>query len=343
MASHRRSTATARSARAALTLTATGAAAATGVALFPAPSHAATVAEVQAQVTELDQQAEQATNGYDAAVEQLAALQKQVDQLQSEAVTVQKSMNTLTGVLGPQAAAAYRTGSVDPGLTLLLSQSPDQYLQKALEMNQIGQNESLALKYLKIQQVQLATLKKQAAGRLVQMQQVQEQAATDRTQILAKEKQAQALLATLSYSQQQQAPATTGINWNVTPAQIATLPAVTGRAGAAVAYAKSKIGIYYQWGGTGMPGYDCSGLTQAAWAAAGVSLGRTTYDQVNDGYAVAANLANLQPGDLIFYNGNEHMAIYVGNGLVVHAPSTGYRIQYAPWNMLPIDSVRRVG
>jgi cell wall-associated NlpC family hydrolase len=53
-------------------------------------------------------------------------------------------------------------------------------------------------------------------------------------------------------------------------------------------------------------------------------------------------LSNLQPGDLIFYSGNEHMAIYVGNGIVVHAPSTGYQIQYAPWNLLPIDAVRRV-
>jgi peptidoglycan DL-endopeptidase CwlO len=342
MASHRRSTTSTRTARAALTLTATGAAAATGVALFPAASHAATVAEVQAQVTALDQQAEQATNGYDAAMEQMAALQKQVDQLQSEAVTVQQSMNTLTGILGPQAAAAYRTGSVDPGLTLLLSQSPDQYLQKALAMNQIGQNEALALKYLKIQQAQLTSLRKQASGRLLQLQQVQDQAATDRTEILAKQKQAQALLATLSYSQQQQA-APQSVSWNITPAEIAALPAVTGRAGVAVAYAKSKIGIYYQWGGIGTPGYDCSGLTLSAWAAAGVSLGRTTYDQVNDGYAVAPNLADLQPGDLIFYNNNEHMAIYVGNGLVVHAPSTGYRIQYAPWNMLPIDAVRRVG
>jgi len=53
-------------------------------------------------------------------------------------------------------------------------------------------------------------------------------------------------------------------------------------------------------------------------------------------------LADLQAGDLIFYENNQHMAIYVGNGIVVHAPSTGSKIQYAPWNMLPIDAVRRV-
>jgi cell wall-associated NlpC family hydrolase len=338
MASHRRAKTPVRTA---ITLSATGAAAVTGVGLSATTGHAASVADVQAQIKTLQAQAEQATNQYDAAAEQMAVLQKQVDQIQSQATTAQQEMNTLLGRLGPLAAAQYRTGSVDPTLTLMLSQNPDQYLQKALAMNQQGQNEMIALKALKAQQAQLATLKTQAADRLGQMQQAESRAAALKTQILAKNRQAQALLLSLTTAQQQQVNATE-VNWNVTAAQIAALPQVTGRAGAAVAFAKSKIGIYYQWGGIGNPGYDCSGLTQAAWAAAGVSLGRTTYDQVADGYGVAPILSNLQPGDLIFYSDNEHMAIYVGNGIVVHAPSTGYQIQYAPWNMLPIDAVRRV-
>jgi cell wall-associated NlpC family hydrolase len=338
MASHRRAKTPVRTA---ITLSATGAAAVTGVGLSAVTGHAASVADVQAQIKTLQAQAEQATNQYDAAAEQMAVLQKQVDQIQSQATTAQQEMNTLLGRLGPLAAAQYRTGSVDPTLTLMLSQNPDQYLQKALAMNQQGQNEVIALKALKAEQAQLATLKKQAADRLGRMQQAESRAAALKTQILAKNRQAQALLLSLTTAQQQQVNAAE-VNWNVTAAQIAALPQVTGRAGTAVAFAKSKIGIYYQWGGTGNPGYDCSGLTQAAWAAAGVSLGRTTYDQVTDGYGVAPLLSNLQPGDLIFYSGNEHMAIYVGNGIVVHAPSTGYQIQYAPWNMLPIDAVRRV-
>lgn len=339
MASHRRANTTVRTA---ITLTATGAAAATGVGLTATAGHAASAADVQAQVKMLDQQAEQATNHYDAAVEQMAALQKQVGQIQSQATAVQLQMNALMGSLGPQAAAQYRSGSIDPTLSLILSQNPDQYLQKALAVDRVGQNEAMALKSLKAQQEQLTSLKKQAADRLGQLQQIQTQAAADRTQILDKEKQAQALLASLSAAQQQQVLAVSG-SFGVTPQQIATLPMVSGRAGTAIAFAKSKIGVYYQWGGnSGNPGYDCSGLSQAAYAAAGIVLGRTTYDQVNDGYAVAPILSNLQPGDLIFYDNNEHMAIYVGNGVVVHAPSTGYKIQYAPWNMLPIDAVRRV-
>jgi cell wall-associated NlpC family hydrolase len=339
MASHRRSSAPVRSV---VAWTATTTAMATvGVVLTPAVSHAATTAEVQAQVAALDKQAEQATNDYDQAMEQLTGLQRQVDDIQGEAAAVQKSMNALMSTLGPQAAAQYRSGSVDPTLTLMLSQNPDQYLSRALEMSQFAQNEALELKSLKLQQAQMATLKKQAADRLSQLQQTQAQAAAKKSQIEGKYKQAQALLSQLTFAQQQtvaQSLATSG----VTAAQIAGLPQVSGRAGVAIKFAESKIGMWYQWGGTGNPSYDCSGLTQAAYAAAGISLGRTTYDQVTDGYAVAPSLADLQPGDLIFYDDNGHMGIYVGNGVIVHAPTTGHKIEYAPWNLLPINAVRRV-
>lgn len=338
MASHRR---TKLPVRTAITLTTTGAAAITGVGLTATSGHAASVDEVKAQVNTLQAQAEAATNQYDAAAEQMAELQKQVDQIQGQATAAQSAINALLATLGPLAAAQYRTGSVDPALSLMLSQNPDQYLQKALAMNQFGQSEAMTLKSLRAEQAQLTSLKKQAADRLAQLQQNENQAASLKAQILGRNRQAQALLASLTFAQQQQVNPGT-VNWNITAAQIAALPRVTGRAGTAVAFAKSKIGIYYQWGGEGNPGYDCSGLTQSAWSAAGVSLGRTTYDQVTDGYAVAPLLSNLQPGDLIFYENNEHMAIYVGNGIVVHAPTTGQQIQYAPWNMLPIDAVRRV-
>jgi cell wall-associated NlpC family hydrolase len=320
-----------------MALSATTAAAAAGVALLPAASHADSVSDIEAQVTALDQQAEQATNVYDQAMEQMANLQKQVDAIQGEAATTQKQMNTLLGTLGPLAAEQYRSGSVDPTLELMLSNHPDTFLQQASVMNQLGQNEVIALKALKVEQTQLAELKKEAADRLAQLQQVENQAAAAKEQIVTKFRQAQGLLADLTYSQQQ------SFSYSpVTQQQIAGLPQVGGRAGAAIAYATSKLGMWYQWGGIGNPSYDCSGLVQAAYAAAGISLPRTTYDQINSGYPVPEIEADLQPGDIIFYNGDEHEALYVGNGLVIHAPSTGNKIQYAPWNMMSITGIRRV-
>ncbi|MFJ3137546.1 NlpC/P60 family protein [Streptomyces sp. NPDC086843] len=90
----------------------------------------------------------------------------------------------------------------------------------------------------------------------------------------------------------------------------------------ALAFARAQIGKPYVWGATGPGSYDCSGLTQAAWKAAGVSLPRTTYDQVNAGTTVPVSQA--QPGDLVFfYDDVTHVGLYIGNGMMIHAPKPG--------------------
>ncbi|KOX23432.1 glycoside hydrolase [Nocardiopsis sp. NRRL B-16309] len=96
----------------------------------------------------------------------------------------------------------------------------------------------------------------------------------------------------------------------------------SGSAATALDFAYQQIGKPYVWGGTGPNGYDCSGLTQAAWAAAGVSLPRTTYDQVNAGTRVSWE--NMQPGDLIFFYGSSpgHVGMYAGDGVMVHASTS---------------------
>ncbi|MET8448455.1 C40 family peptidase [Streptomyces sp. NPDC005209] len=96
----------------------------------------------------------------------------------------------------------------------------------------------------------------------------------------------------------------------------------TAKADKALAFARAQIGKPYVWGATGPGSYDCSGLTQAAWKAAGVSLPRTTWDQVNAGTTVS--LADARPGDLIFfYDDISHVGIYIGGGMMIHAPKPG--------------------
>jgi peptidoglycan DL-endopeptidase CwlO len=90
----------------------------------------------------------------------------------------------------------------------------------------------------------------------------------------------------------------------------------------ALAFARAQIGKPYVWGAVGPGSYDCSGLTQAAWKAAGVTLPRTTYDQVDAGATVS--LADARPGDLVFfYDDITHVGIYIGNGMMIHAPKPG--------------------
>ncbi|MET9395904.1 NlpC/P60 family protein [Streptomyces sp. NPDC006624] len=90
----------------------------------------------------------------------------------------------------------------------------------------------------------------------------------------------------------------------------------------ALAFARAQIGKPYVWGAVGPGSYDCSGLTQAAWKAAGVTLPRTTYDQVDAGTTVP--LSQALPGDLVFfYDDLSHVGIYIGNGMMIHAPKPG--------------------
>ena len=95
----------------------------------------------------------------------------------------------------------------------------------------------------------------------------------------------------------------------------------TGSAAAVLQVASSLAGIPYQWGATGPNSFDCSGFTQYVYKkATGIDIGRTTYVQVNAGKAVSYD--ELQPGDLVFPHA-DHVGIYIGNGQMIHAPSTG--------------------
>jgi cell wall-associated NlpC family hydrolase len=116
-----------------------------------------------------------------------------------------------------------------------------------------------------------------------------------------------------------------------------TLPADTSAAvRAAIAYAVAQLGKPYIWGGTGPAGFDCSGLVMMAYEAAGISLPRTTFEQVQAGAAVAS-VSELQPGDLLFTAGSDgtatdpgHVGMYLGDGLVIQAASTGLPIMTTP-------------
>lgn len=112
---------------------------------------------------------------------------------------------------------------------------------------------------------------------------------------------------------------------------------------AVVAYASNFLGTPYVWGGTTPAGFDCSGFTQYVYRHFGIYLGRTTRDQILNGYSVSTD--NLQPGDLVFYGKNgipTHMGIYVGNGMYIHSPRTGDVIKISPYDRSDYITARRV-
>ena len=110
-------------------------------------------------------------------------------------------------------------------------------------------------------------------------------------------------------------------------------------ADAAVNFAMAQIGKPYVYGATGPDSYDCSGLVQAAWAAAGVTIPRTTYEQAAQLDQVPEY--NLRPGDLVLYYGGSHVGMYIGGGMVVHAPTEGDVVKKSPYASMPVWKVVR--
>lgn len=119
-------------------------------------------------------------------------------------------------------------------------------------------------------------------------------------------------------------------------------PPSGSKADAVVSYAYQFIGKPYVYGATGPNSFDCSGLTQYVFKSVGVSLNRTTEQQVRQGVAVSRD--QLQKGDLVFTEGSAtsptHVGIYIGNGQMIHAPRPGSSVKVAP--MYKFVTARRV-
>ncbi len=155
--------------------------------------------------------------------------------------------------------------------------------------------------------------------RLEQVAKLEEQLGREKATIDKKVDEAESLLDRLE-AEQRAAMASRGTTRTPTVA-------ASGRAGAAVSYALDQVGDAYAYGATGPDAYDCSGLTMASWAQAGVSLPHSSSAQYSSGPHVPASA--LQPGDLVFYyQPISHVGMYIGNGQIVHAanPSTGVQV-----------------
>lgn len=112
---------------------------------------------------------------------------------------------------------------------------------------------------------------------------------------------------------------------------IAENPTVSGTVVAAIAYAARQLGVPYAWGGSGPGGFDCSGLTQAAYRSAGISLPRVAQSQFDLGPAVPGD-GTVQPGDLVFFGSSpsavDHVGLYVGAGEMIDAPHSGALVRF---------------
>lgn len=109
---------------------------------------------------------------------------------------------------------------------------------------------------------------------------------------------------------------------------------------AAVQFVHDQLGEPYVFGAAGPDTWDCSGLIQGAYAVSGISLTHSTYVMWDETSAISRD--DLRPGDLVFYSGLGHMAMYIGGGEVIHAPSSGDVVKVSDIDMMGIDGYRRV-
>jgi cell wall-associated NlpC family hydrolase len=168
-----------------------------------------------------------------------------------------------------------------------------------------------------------------------------------RTAVVASAMAATAGLAVLPAAAAPTAPAAPVVTAPIVTAPVApvahTAPAAPGAVArsSAVQNALGKIGSPYRWGASGPSAFDCSGLVKWAFEQEGVSLPRTSRAMASAGTPVAKS--DLRPGDLVlFYRPVSHVGIYVGNGQVVHASTSGSPVKISGMDRMPFNSARRV-
>ncbi|MFJ3813520.1 NlpC/P60 family protein [Streptomyces sp. NPDC090056] len=367
MAAHRKSTQSLLGGQAVRTAATLALASAATATLFEGSGHAdprPTTAQVRAQVDRLYEEAEVATERYNGAKEKADAARGAFDRLRDEAARRTQRLNDARDALGAVAAAQYRSGGLDPALRLALTSDPDQYLARAAFAEKAGDRQAAAIRTVRRELGAIGQLRGESTDRLAVLRGHEAELRRQKATVLGRLEAARTLLARLTAEERARYEAATAARNASGPSARATganpagtsAPARAGRssgsargpvgapssrAAQAISFARAQLGKPYVWGATGPSGYDCSGLTQAAWRAAGVSLPRTTYTQINAGKRVSRS--QLAPGDLVFfYSGISHVGLYIGGGRMIHAPRPGAPIRVAPIDEMPFAGATRV-
>ncbi len=314
--------------------------------------------EVEKKVDDLYRQAESATEKYNAAKEKTAKQRNRVSALLDDVAKRTQKLNEAREELGRNAAAQYRTGAAAPDTaTFLLADTPQDYFDQSQLMDRMTGRQKEAVDEYVTQQSATMKKRREATRSLETLTESQNDLQAAKTTVQRKLSDARELLSKLTAeekarlaaiekrkqeeaarkaaelarqqaeaerqrqeaAQQQESSESADSGTSQAPAPDSSYAT---KAEKALAFARAQIGKPYVWGATGPDSYDCSGLTQAAWRAAGVDIPRVTYDQVDAGTTVP--LSSARPGDLIFfYDDVTHVGIYIGNGMMIHAPKPG--------------------
>lgn len=311
-----------------------------------------TVDDAKAQVAALQADAEATDQQYVAVKEQIKTSKATLTQKRAEVAEQTAKVDAMRQQIGQVALAQFQNRSVNTTAQLFLTEDTDGFLNQVSTVEKVSQNQNSVLQDYQTEQAELASLERSTASDLAQLEAKQKDLTELRQQSQDKVSEAKDVLAKLTEQERQQLAAEDAAQAQSAQADAEAVGsdstssdsdvAGSGRAAKALAFAKAQLGKPYVYATAGPNSYDCSGLTSAAWKAAGVSIPRTSQAQFGSGTPVAKS--DLKPGDLVFYySGISHVAMYVGNGTIIHAPHPGATVRYAQLDSMPYMGARRYG
>jgi cell wall-associated NlpC family hydrolase len=329
----------------------------------------AQVAQLQNQLNAINYQADAAVNNYDGAMWRLQTAKQQITQNTAAIASSTKQLDVSQGVLATRMRELYATPEPNAVQVLLSSGNITAVVDTVTLVQHIGNEDGAvvagvrgSLTHLQQARVGLLVAKKTATaqvaaaaqqrtkviGLLHQQQQVLSSAQASLRNAIAAQAAAQAraaaaqraaaLAAVRSQQVQQVQQASTPFT-SASPtggtsggSSIVSIPSGSGNA-AAVAVAERYLGVPYVWGGESPAGFDCSGLVAYSYAQIGISMAHYTVAQYDAFPKVPLNA--LEPGDIVFFYGFAHEAMYIGGGMVIQAPHTGAFVENTSLSSMP--------
>jgi cell wall-associated NlpC family hydrolase len=304
----------------------------------PRPS----VAQVQKAVNKLQKQVDQASEDYDTTREQLKSVNIRLKAAGTKLTHQQKQVAKAKWQVGVVAAQAYRQGQMST-LDLMLSNNPDAALAQAGFLPSFGQRQQEALSQLKQGEQDLLNTQTLMQQQRTTAQAAQDKMAANKKAVQKKLDQVQAELSKIQVSKRQyvlsagSGNVASSADTGSCSAHASGAPSAAAKA--AIQYACGHLGDNYVWAADGPTTFDCSGLTMKAYAAGGISLPHSS--KMQSTYGTSVSISSLEPGDLVFFHSPiSHVGLYLGNGLMVHAPETGDVVKVASLFSTPTAAVR---